>query len=173
MHAINCPKGPALLAKAGVSLSDAQWFYRKQRGGSTVSDTARLESIRRKVLSLVAATAIILTVSLSSCDGQRSRLMTEQYPSYPEGVRWAIDKGNILRGMTEDQVYLALGTPVCKKDVEDEGRTVTVWLYPPIGRNACITSAFRVYFEQGAVTTWDRYTTPTRYTDPVGGVPIY
>lgn len=56
MHAINatCPKGPALLAKAGVSLADAQWFYRKQRGGSTVSDTARLESIRRKVLSFLA-----------------------------------------------------------------------------------------------------------------------
>jgi hypothetical protein len=116
---------------------------------------------------------VFFPLVLSGCDGQRQRLMTEQYPSYPEGVRWAIDKGNILRGMTEDQVYLALGSPVCKKDVEDEGRTVTVWLYPPIGRNACITSAFRVYFEQGAVTTWDRYTTPTRYTDPVGGVPAY
>lgn len=56
MHAINatCPKGPALLAKAGVSLADAQWFYRKQRGGSTVSDAARLDSIRRKVLSFLA-----------------------------------------------------------------------------------------------------------------------
>ena len=116
---------------------------------------------------------LVLTISMSACDGQRQRLMTEQYPSYPESVRWAIDRGNILRGMTEDQVYLALGSPVCKKDVADEGRTVTVWLYPPIGRNACVTSAFRVYFEQGAVTTWDRYTTPTRYTDPAGGVPLY
>lgn len=116
---------------------------------------------------------LVLTISMSACDGQRQRLMTEQYPSYPESVRWAIDRGNILRGMTEDQVYLALGSPVCKKDVVDEGRTVTVWLYPPIGRNACVTSAFRVYFEQGTVTTWDRYTTPTRYTDPAGGVPLY
>lgn len=56
MHAINanCPKGPALLAKAGVSLADAQWFYRNQRGGATVSDTARLDSIRRKVSSFLA-----------------------------------------------------------------------------------------------------------------------
>ena len=91
----------------------------------------------------------MLTISMSACDGQRQRLMTEQYPSYPESVRWAIDKGNILRGMTEDQVYLALGSPVCKKDVPDEGRTVTVWpLYPPIGRNACVTSAFASTSEQ-------------------------
>jgi hypothetical protein len=50
---------------------------------------------------------------------------------------------------------------------------VTVWLYPPIGRDACVTSAFRVYFEEGVVTTWDRFTTPTRYTDPAGGMPAY
>jgi hypothetical protein len=62
--------------------------------------------------------------------------------------------------MNQDQVYLALGSPVCKKDVDDEGRMVTVWLYPPIGRDACVTSAFRVYFEEGVVTTWDRFTTP-------------
>ncbi|MBS0172082.1 MAG: hypothetical protein JSR62_17185 [Nitrospira sp.] len=115
----------------------------------------------------------VLAAGISGCDLEHRRLMKEQYPLYPDSVRWSIDRGNILRGMTEDQVYLALGSPVCKKDVVDEGRTVTVWLYPPIGRNACVTSAFRVYFEQGAVTTWDRYTTPTRYTDPAGGVPLY
>ena len=56
MHAISatCPKGPALLAKAGVSLADAQWFYQSQRCGATMSDTARLESIRHKVSSFLA-----------------------------------------------------------------------------------------------------------------------
>lgn len=116
---------------------------------------------------------LLLTILLSACDGQRQRLMTEHYPSYPESVRWAIDRGSVLRGMSEDQVYLALGSPVCKKTVEDEGRPVTVWLYPPIGRDACVTSAFRVYFEQGSVATWDYFKTPTRYTDPAGGVPLY
>ncbi len=125
------------------------------------------------VRPILIKSLLLLAVVLSGCDTERHRLMTDQYPSYPEGVRWAIDKGNILRGMTEDQVYLALGSPVCKKDVDDQGRPVTVWLYPPIGRNACVTSQFRVYFEQGAVTTWDRYTTPTRYTDPAGGLPAY
>lgn len=56
MHATNgtCPKGPALLAKAGVSLADAVWFYRNQRSGATQTDAARLDSIRRKVSTFLA-----------------------------------------------------------------------------------------------------------------------
>jgi hypothetical protein len=48
-----CPKGPALLAKAGVTLSEAQWLYRQQRGG-VAADDAQLDSIRRKVHSFLA-----------------------------------------------------------------------------------------------------------------------
>lgn len=55
MHAIhqNCPKGPALLARAGVTLADAQWFYRLQGAGASEADAARLEGIRRKVASFL------------------------------------------------------------------------------------------------------------------------
>ena len=51
---------------------------------------------------------LLLAVALSGCDTERHRLMTDHYPSYPEGMRWAIDRGKILRGMNQDQVYLAL-----------------------------------------------------------------
>ena len=56
MHAkaANGRKGPALLAKAGVTLAEAKWFYRHQRSGATASDPARLEAIRRKVSSFLA-----------------------------------------------------------------------------------------------------------------------
>jgi hypothetical protein len=56
MHATNanCPRGPALLAKAGVSLADAQWFYRHRPTGLMEGDSLRLESIRRKVSSFLA-----------------------------------------------------------------------------------------------------------------------
>ena len=110
---------------------------------------------------------------LSACDSERSRLMRDEYPSYSDGVKRTIDRGTIMRGMTQDQVYLALGSPVCKKEVQDQGRPRQVWLYPPIGRDACITADFRVYFENGVVTTWDHFTVPTRYTDPAAGVQPY
>ncbi len=113
----------------------------------------------------------VLTAGLPGCDLEHHRLMKEQYPSYPEGIRRAIDRGNIMRGMNRDQVYLALGSPVCKKEIEDRGRLLQVWLYPPIGRDACITADFRVYFEEGVVVTWDRFRKPARYTDPPGGAP--
>ena len=55
MHAniATCQKGPALLAKAGVSLTDALRFYRGQRSGAT-SDTTSRQSICRKVSSFLA-----------------------------------------------------------------------------------------------------------------------
>lgn len=115
----------------------------------------------------------LIAVGFSGCTSERSRLLKDEYPSYPEGVRRTIDRGTIIRGMNQDQVFLALGSPVCKTEIQDQGRTVQVWLYPPIGRDACITADFRVYFEEGVVTTWDHFTTPTRYTDPAGGMPAY
>jgi outer membrane protein assembly factor BamE len=121
-------------------------------------------------MTLLTSLFVLATV-LVGCDLEHRRLMKEQYPSYPEGVRRAIDRGNILRGMDQEQVYLALGSPVCKTEIEDEGRPLQVWLYPPIGRDACVTAHFRVYFEEGRVTAWDRFTKPSRYTDPPGGAP--
>jgi hypothetical protein len=56
MHATcsNLPQGPALLARAGVDLADAQWLYRRQRGGLADRDRRRLDGIRRKVYSFLA-----------------------------------------------------------------------------------------------------------------------
>ena len=116
---------------------------------------------------------VLIAAVVQGCDSERSRLLKEDYPSYPESVRRTIDRGTIIRGMNQDQVFLALGAPVCKTEIQDQGRPVQVWLYPPIGRDACVTADFRVYFEAGVVTTWDHCTTPTRYTDPAGGMPAY
>lgn len=121
-------------------------------------------------LTLLNSLFLLIPVLLG-CDLEHFRLMKEQYPSYPEGVRRAIDRGTIMRGMSQNQVYLALGSPVCKTEIKDQGKPLQVWLYPPIGRDACITADFRVYFEDGIVTTWDRFTKPTRFTDPPGGAP--
>lgn len=54
---VTCPKGPALLAKAGVTLTDALWLYRQARAGAVAHDAGRMEPIRRKVQSFLAAGA--------------------------------------------------------------------------------------------------------------------
>jgi hypothetical protein len=115
--------------------------------------------------------AVFTLATVLGCDAERQRLLETEYPTYPEHVRRVIAKESIMRGMTENQVYLSLGAPVCKKDIEVQGRSLRVWLYPPIGRDACATADFRVYFENGVVATWDHFTKATRFTDPPGGAP--
>jgi outer membrane protein assembly factor BamE len=90
----------------------------------------------------------------AGCGGEHDRLMKEKYSSYPAIIKHAIDRGYPIAGMDYDQVYLALGEPVCKKTIEPKGRPVEVWLFPPGGRDPCTTPNFRVYFENGLVTGW-------------------
>lgn len=117
--------------------------------------------------------ALLAVLGLLGCASERDRLMREKYPTYPESIQHAIDKGYLIRGMDHDQVYLALGETICRKTIEHEGRPVEVWLFAPGGRDPCKTAEFRVYFEQGAVTRWDRFTGETRMTTPLGFVDPY
>ena len=55
-NALKLPKGPALLAQAGVSLSEAQWFYRSNRASRTHGNgDPRIDAIRGKVRAFLAA----------------------------------------------------------------------------------------------------------------------
>jgi outer membrane protein assembly factor BamE len=106
------------------------------------------------------AVLIAALVALTGCDAQRDRLMKEKYPSYPDSIKRAIDRNSLVRGMDRNQVYLALGEPMCKKTIERNEKPVEVWLYPPGGRDPCVTAEFRVYFEGGAVTEWRKVPAP-------------
>jgi outer membrane protein assembly factor BamE len=86
--------------------------------------------------------------------------MREKYPAYSESIKRAIDRNSLIRGMDHDQVYLALGEPMCKKTIERNDKPVEVWLYPPGGREPCRTAEFRVYFEEGAVAEWGKVPAP-------------
>jgi outer membrane protein assembly factor BamE len=97
--------------------------------------------------------------------------MNEKYPAYPDSIKRAIDRGHPVRGMNQEQVFLALGEPMCKKTIEFRGRPVEVWLFPPGGRDPCTTAEFRVYFEDGVVSGWENFNKPTQFTDPAGGGP--
>jgi len=107
-------------------------------------------------------------LSLAGCANEHDRLMREKYPSYPDIIKHAIDRGYPIGGMDYDQVRLALGEPVCKKTIEFESRPVEVWLFPPGGRDPCVTPDFRVYFENGLVTGWkDLRAEPLHSVPPV------
>ncbi len=106
------------------------------------------------------AILLAMLVAVTGCDTQRDRLMQEKYPAYSDSIKRAIDRNNLVRGMDQDQVYLALGEPMCKKTIERNAKPVEVWLYPPGGRDPCMTAEFRVYFEQGAVTNWRNVPAP-------------
>ncbi|SLM49869.1 conserved protein of unknown function [Nitrospira japonica] len=120
---------------------------------------------------LVSCLWLGLGLLLTGCESERSRLMTEKYPTYPDDIKRAIDRGYPVRGMNHDQIYLAFGEPICKKAIEHKGRPVEVWLYPPGGRDPCLTAEFRVYFENGAVSDWAKMTEASRFADPPGGLP--
>ncbi len=112
----------------------------------------------RTTLRLAVLCSLFL---VSACDATRERLMIERYPAYPENIKRAIDRGFLINGMDRDQVFLTLGEPVCKKTIQHHGRPVEVWLYPPGGKNPCITAEFRVYFEDGVVTGWQTVKVPS------------
>lgn len=97
---------------------------------------------------------LIVAVLLAGCSTERSRLMKEQYPSYPDAVKQAIEQGYVLRGMTHDQVFLTLGEPICKKTIRHNDRDLEVWLYPPGGRVPCASAQHRIYFDNGVVESW-------------------
>lgn len=50
------PKGPALLAQAGVTLAEAQWLYRQSRAQQAAGNgDPRAAGIREKVKAFLAA----------------------------------------------------------------------------------------------------------------------
>jgi len=99
-------------------------------------------------------TVFLAGVLLAACETAHERLMAEKYQTYPANVRHAIDRGYVMYGMSQEQVLLSRGEPVCKRTITHDGRPVEVWLFPPGGANPCETAEFRVYFENGLVSGW-------------------
>jgi hypothetical protein len=66
-NCVNALKGPALLAKAGVTFSEAQWLYSQRAvGGSAArADDARLVAIRKKVSAFLQRQVQIASAELA------------------------------------------------------------------------------------------------------------
>ena len=112
---------------------------------------------RNSVSAFRPVTLLVIALCLlTGCfsDKERERLMKEQYPSYPELIRRAIDGGYVARVMTYDQVYLALGPAFCKTPTVYQGKKVETWMYPPDEGMPCSRARSRIYFENGQVIGW-------------------
>lgn len=105
-------------------------------------------------LALLPCLLLVLLWPGCASDPERTRLMTEQYPSYSEEIKRAIDHGYLLYGMTADQAYLALGRPFCKAPERYENKTVETWMYPPDEGFPCTRASNKVYLENGSVIGW-------------------
>jgi hypothetical protein len=128
-----------------------------------------LAGVRRSVWLQPAGLALSLLIGLLSAgcvsDPERDRLMREQYPTYSAIIRKSIDAHYPAHGMTRDQVYLALGKPLCRTMAIHEGKKKETWMYPPGGAFPCTSAQYRVYFDDhGLVEGWKHVS-----TGPEGG----
>ncbi|MDQ7787586.1 MAG: hypothetical protein RDU01_08250 [Thermodesulfovibrionales bacterium] len=106
----------------------------------------------------------LLLLLLAGCDYmQKKALMQDRYPSYPVDIQQAVKKGQIVEGMHQEQVFLALGPTVCKTTGYYGGKPVDIWSYvkhqQPVaesyaGTYDCLKADFKVYFENGRVIGW-------------------
>ncbi len=114
------------------------------------------------VLPLLFAVFLIGMTGCSAPESQRQQLMREKYPSYPEDVRKAIDSGTLLKGMSQEQVLLALGPTPCTNSRTIKGKIYDSWAYKLDAASGKLTPPVRchegrqaVVFENGRVIEWD------------------
>lgn len=106
----------------------------------------------------------LLLLLLAGCDFmQKQALMQDRYPSYPGDIQQAVKEGQLVKGMDQEQVFLVLGSTVCKTTGFYEDKPVHIWSYEkhqqPVaetyaGTYDCLKADFKVYFENGRVIAW-------------------
>ena len=97
-------------------------------------------STRLTVLLLTASAAVF---GLGGCNSFESRAKekSEVFNSLPSRTQQRLEHGNIKVGDTPDMVYIALGDPDEKRDVDSAAGQQTSWIY-------------RTYWQQYEGTTW-------------------
>lgn len=110
-------------------------------------------------LSLVA---LAFLAGCAAGESERQALMREKYPSYPDNIKKAIDSGTLVKGMTQEQVLLALGRTPCINSRTLKGKTYDSWAYQLdeqtgklIVPTHCSMGRQAVVFENGRLTEWD------------------
>ena len=106
-------------------------------------------------LTCVAAIAMV-AFSLTACGHNfphnRRQAFVNYYPGLASETRAAILNGQIIVGMSPDEVMASWGRPARINDSYIAGKSREQWIYP---RGPGRTQY--VYFESGHVTGWQNY----------------
>jgi hypothetical protein len=125
--------------------------------------------MKRYVLTTMIL-VILVAIGLNGCTATlKETLMRDEYPSYSDTVKNAINNGQILEGMTENQAYLAMSNSKiygyrCVTYNYYKGRFVKTWSYQKKvfalvnqTESDCAASTYFIYFINGKVVGWTSY----------------
>lgn len=71
----------------------------------------------------------LILAGLAGCAADDRAVTREKYATYPEHIRKAIDKGAVLKGMTQEQVLLSVGQTRCIDARSIGGKEFDSWTY--------------------------------------------
>jgi hypothetical protein len=100
-----------------------------------------------KMNILACATLVVGTaLGFTGCNSfnSRARQMSATYESLPPDAQQRLQRGAINVGDTPDMVYIALGNPDERRDIQNADGTQTVWVY-------------KTYTDQYQGTAWMGY----------------
>lgn len=106
--------------------------------------------------------ALACLAGCSAAISERDTLMKEKYAAYPDNIKKAIDGGTLVKGMTQEQVLLALGRTPCFDSRNIRGKVYDNWAYKldkTTGKLVvplkCFEAHNAVVFENGLLIEWD------------------
>lgn len=85
---------------------------------------------------------------------ERQTLLQNYFSSNPDlkiGIKDAMERGTIVRGMTERQVWLSIGYPYRKNTTVGAYGTHEQWVYRP---KSFLDRTRYLYFENGILDSW-------------------
>ena len=122
--------------------------------------------MRVRILALILACVFIIScVSISTILKNDRKRYVNLHPELSQVVKYAILNGEILLGMTYDQVLASRGVPLCVNSSSGKRGRTSQWVYVDISKNERIQISTRewildqkyayIYFENAMVIRWE------------------
>jgi len=94
-----------------------------------------------RILALIAALFLLLSCTPPKRHA-RARYVNDT-PGLKSEIRNAILAGDVIEGMTKEQVYASWATPIFKGEKTENGREYEYWTYPDMKDSPFVNLYFR------------------------------